>query len=231
MFSMPLLLDAVAAVGPEGICACVAQTERGLLDVDPHHRVEPARRGVEGHRGDDRGVGRDILGRPHGQRRLRQVDHGFDKDCVDARGDQALYLPVKAGVEVLRVGVTVRLQQPAAGAATGGNVRPFARGAADGTNRRGIDLLDSLVQAVSGQGRRRGAERVGLEDVGAGLQIERRDLLQEFRAGQVERFGARARLQAALEKHGPHRAVDEQALAILDPLGQWVHLSARPSVP
>ena len=103
------------------------------------------------------------------------------------------------------------------------------RGAAGDLCAGKIEVGGAALEAVFGHGDDLGVEGVGLDDVGAGIQVEAVNVFDDLRLGEIERvviaaqvFGMAGELgaaeiglgEAAGLDHGAHGAVDqEDALA------------------
>ena len=86
-------------------------------------------------------------------------------------------------------------------------------GLARQAHARLVDGLELLGEAVGGQARAVGAEGVGLDDLGAGLDVFFVDFLDQRGRGEVELIVAAVDEHTLPVQHGPHGAVgDESAL-------------------
>ena len=98
-------------------------------------------------------------------------------------------------------------------------------GAAGGLRAGEIEVGDAILEAVIGHGDGVGVEGVGFDDVGAGFEVLRVDLLDDVRLGEVQRVVVEAQIarvmgeflaavigfdQVAGLDHGAHGAIEHQ---------------------
>ena len=103
--------------------------------------------------------------------------------------------------------------------------RPFRGGRLRNARALDVQLVRHVLEQVVGLGDRRAAERIGLDDVGAGREILAVDLVDDVRTGEdqqvvvalevlrvvPEPFAAEVRLRELVTlDHRPHRAVEDQ---------------------
>src|ERR1044072_3484113 len=93
--------------------------------------------------------------------------------------------------------------------------RPPAGGGARGRGAGLVDLLGLIRQAVAAELQRRGAERIGLENLGAGAYVFGVDLLHQAGLLEVQFVVADVQEEALAVQHRPHRPVEDVDAAIL----------------
>ena len=125
---------------------------------------------------------------------LQRVLAGLDQQRVDPAGDQAAALFGQRGLERV-VGDVAERRQLGAGPDRADHVAvtpvgEALRRLAGELGGEAVDLVGTVGELELGQRERRAAEAVGLDHVGAGLEIAAMDLPHQIRAGQVEHLGA-----------------------------------------
>ena len=207
--------------GPESLYGLAGQVAAAAVD--------------DGHRDEERDLGRDLL---HGRDRrlaVERVEHGLDQQDVDAallQRPRRLRVAVAKLVErdfaIGRVVDAGREREGHVGRPQGTGheaVLALVGGLARESRPRQVHLVDVVFEAVVGLGDTRGRESVGRDDVGAGLDVVAVHLRHELRLGEAEhvavvaqRLGVVAETLAAelsvaealVLEHHAHRPVEDR---------------------
>ena len=183
----------------------------------------------------------ELLGdREEGRLGVQGVEDGFDHEEVDPAFDQGTGLFGVRGAKLLegdlsrsrivhvgrdRRGAVHRPQDTGNVAGPVGACRAFVGGPARDPRRREVDLADGVLDAVVRHREPRGAERVRLDDVRAGIEVGAVDLADHVGAREAQQVvvaeegdGVGGEVVAAevglgervALDHGAHRAVEDQ---------------------
>ena len=164
------------------------------------------------HLRDDRQVGDDPDGIDGGAD-LVQIAEGLEDEQIDAALEQRLRLLAEVLARLVDAGLAPRLDADAQRTDRAGHVRAVARRATRDPRALDVDLAQRVGQAERAELDAVRAERVRLDDVGAGADVLVVDLLHQVRPRQVQRVEALVDEHALRVEHRPHRAVaDEDAL-------------------
>ena len=183
---------------PAAVSACDGRL--GRRPVGEHQVL------AEGHRRDDRHVGRPV-GLVDGQQQVVEVEEGLDDEEVDAALEQAVDLLPEGGPDRGLVGVAELAGGCAQGADAAADPRVPAAdvpGLAGDLRRASVEARRVVGEAVRVEAHPVGAEGQGLDEVGAGVEVlavERRD---KVRAGRRQLVEARALRDPAREQQRAH---------------------------
>ena len=154
--------------------------------------------GLDGDLHEDRGVGAGFqagqLGAVDGRLDLQRVLAGLDQQRIDAAGDQAAALRGEGRLQRI-VGDVAQARQLGARADRADHpavaaVREAVGRLAGQLAGDAVDLVGAILEVELGQRDRRAAEAVGLDHVGAGLEVAAMDLAHQLRPRQVQHLGA-----------------------------------------
>ena len=168
----------------------------------------------------DRQIGRGFLRRQQRFARLVQRRHGLDDEHVHARIDQRANLLGKCGARLIEPGFAQRLQ-PHAQRPDGARHPGLAsllffqvgNGLLGEPHAGGVDLGHFAGQSVARQPEAVGAERVGLQNLGAGLQVVFVDGQDQPGIGEIQLVVAAVDEDAAGIQNRAHGAVGEHGRA------------------
>ena len=166
------------------------------------------------HRGHHREVGRRPA-RADRRHRLLGEHHRLDGEQVDPALGEGLRLLAKGRHVLLVGGVTegLVLGGEAAGRADGaGHVAPRGGGGAGEPRPLLVELAGPVAQPVLVELEAGPPEGVGLDEIGAGVEVTLVDPPDHVGVGVVPELGAGAVQEPGREEHGPVAAVEDEAL-------------------
>ena len=170
-----------------------------------------------------RQIGCGLLRRGQCLARLVQGRHGLDDEHVHARLDQRADLFDKCGARLIQPGFAQRLQAHSQRPHRARHPRlagllvfQMSHCLLGQANPGGIDLCHLAGQSVARQPESVGAEGVGLQDLGAGLQIVFVDRQDQVWIGKIQLVVAAVDKHPARIQHRAHGAVGEHGPATKD---------------
>ena len=197
-----------AAVDADHIRAAPLHLRRELLR---RRSVEAVAVVLDRHLRDDRQL-RDAAHRGNRGADLVQIAEGLQNEEVDAPFDERLRLLPEVRFGLVGAHLAPRLDAHAEWPHGARHVRLIARGLLRDARAFDIDLAHLVAQTERPQLDAVGAERVGLEHVGAGADVVLMDLRHRVGRHDVQRVEAAVDEHALRVEHRPHRAVaDEHA--------------------
>ena len=159
---------------------------------------------------------RSFFGGQQSFARFIQRGHGLDDEQVDAGIGQGTDLLSKGGASFIEAGFAQRLEPDAERADGAGNVggaRLLLLEVVDGLPGQldacGVDLGDLRGEAVAGEAEPVGAEGVGFEDLGAGLEVFLVNREDEVGVREVQFVVAAIDEDTAGVEHRAHGAIGE----------------------
>ena len=147
-----------------------------------------------------------------------EIPEGLEHEQIDAAGLQRLGLFAKQGLGFIDAGPAPWLHADAERPDGAGDVRRRrtihrVANVSREACRRLVQLGDAVAEPEGAQLHPIGAERVGLDDVGAGAQVLAMHVAHHVGIAQAERLETAVDEHALAIQHGPHRAVaDEHAV-------------------
>ena len=194
----------------------VHRVERDQRRADLGPRQHPAGQ-LDRHLGLDRhltaDVGHRLAAAVHAGLDAQQVELGLQQEQVDTAAEQPACLLGDLLAQLLVADVAERGEARAGPDRTGDEPwtlrgGELVGGPAGDLSRHLVELLGAVAEAVLGQGRTHAAEGVGLDDVGAGLEVLGVHLVDQLGSGLVEDLGAALELGGAvvLDLRGPGAA-------------------------
>jgi hypothetical protein len=164
------------------------------------------------HLGDDR----QVRQRADGVERradLAQVAERFENEQVDAALEQRPHLLQEIFARLVDTGLPPRFDADAERPDRAAHIGPAGRRPPRDLHASDVHLVQAVGEAERSQLDPVGAERIGLEDIGAGADVVVVHALDELGLRQVHRVEALVDEHPTRIQHRPHRAVaDEHAL-------------------
>ncbi len=169
---------------------------------------------VDGDLGDDRNRVADRVARgQHRFAQLVQVAEGLEDQHVHAGFHQRIHLLAEDGSRFGERGGAERLDAHAQRAHGAGHESRFARRFARQAHPGAVDILQLLGHPEGRQTHPVGAERVGLDDLRARLDVVLVDAAHQVRRRKVQLVEGTVEEHAAGVQHGAHRAIGDQHAA------------------
>ena len=162
----------------------------------------------------------------HGFAQLVEVAEGFEDQQIDAGFEQRVDLLAEGGAGFGEGGGAERLDAHAQRADGAGDEWPSFGGFARQAHAGLVDVLQLFGDAEGRQARAVGAEGVGFEDLGAGLDVFLVDLADQVGLREVQLVEAAVDEDAARVEHGAHGAIghhDAAGQLIAELLGAGTH--------
>ena len=155
---------------------------------------------------------------------LVQVAESLEDKSVHLALQQSPDLPAEEADRFLPGGGAPGLQ-PDAQRADGSDDEGPALGRPTGKRDRGaVDGFGLVVETVARQLDRIGSERVGLQDLGPGLDVRFVDLLHQSGLGEVQLIVADVHEHPAAVQHRAHGPIEDMDPLVGDQVGQGGHL-------